>query len=689
MSALLEAVKDRFPRQPPKAPTVLPVEISKKQTRAREAMRKDAPLRRVCVKFWQGEHYWYVNSKNQLQVLPTALLDPGKQDHRIRNTYNFAHSIVEGKVSAASQRVPGYEVDPSNSDQGSVAGARIAQQVAIYGYDKWRLRRQTVKMITNAIVQREGFVFPYFDPNVGPFIQQEDGSYLGLGEIKFLNLNRSEVGWEPGEDFEDSRFYIIERARLIENVKKIPGYIVGNLEPNASTADVPQDKRTDDRAVVTEYLERPCPDYPQGRRMFSVDKRIIVDYRRDPDCPPDWTDWWAPYPHEDDQGNVLDEPCIHRLSYTVDPEGDDRGLMEHLIDLSRTINDCWNKLLEWKNRCLMPQMSAPKGSNVTRRDDTPGATWYYNPIGQNKPEWEVPPKIPQELFQMLDKAEQTLRALAADIDAQPDPGLAGKTLNAAIEQTQSRWQSFLGDLETVHSQIMRHCLTLVAKHYTEQRIMAIRGQYGWEPVKSFTGQDMNSQLNVRVLPGSLEAKSRAQVLQEIEFVQTNWPGAISPEAALAAIHGGQSEGLLKSYTLDVERAWKICITLAQGPQAMLSFQPRYDPELGDPLQGFMVPGWMPRKVDNVAIWKQVVSDFMKSDQYDSFPPEMQHVYDLVYNGLEMVEQRRAMVIASTQQDMAAELGAENAARPQSQIPMAAPAGLSPQQAAPGHGAPQQ
>jgi hypothetical protein len=68
---------------------------------------------------------------------------------------------------------------------------------------------------------------------------------------------------------------------------------------------------------------------------------------------------------------VCDEPVLHRLSYTVNPEGDDLGLVERLIDLMRTVNDCWNKLLEWKNRTLMPRMMAPRGADV-RTNDVPG-----------------------------------------------------------------------------------------------------------------------------------------------------------------------------------------------------------------------------------------------------------------------------------------------------------------------------
>jgi hypothetical protein len=39
---------------------------------------------------------------------------------------------------------------------------------------------------------------PYFDPNVGPFTQDENGEWHGQGEIRLLDLTRSRwVGSRP------------------------------------------------------------------------------------------------------------------------------------------------------------------------------------------------------------------------------------------------------------------------------------------------------------------------------------------------------------------------------------------------------------------------------------------------------------------------------------------------------------
>jgi hypothetical protein len=670
-------------------PTGLPVphDIRDRVQRGRKAMRKDAAIRRVCQKFFENDHYWYVNAQGALRMLSTALVDVGggKPAHRIRNTYNFIGMIVEGKVSASTQKMPGYEVNPSSADWEDWAAARIAEEVAIYGYDKWYLRRARTKVFTTAFVQREGFAMPYFDASVGPFKPSLDGKMEGQGEVRVWTGSRSEVMWEPGQDFLESRWHAIERAMLVEDIKKIPGYVGGALTADATTADLPSDKKSDKMAALTDYLERPSEKYPFGRRCFIAGNRIVVDFRLDPSAPPD-ADWFETYPYMDANGVVADEPVIHRISYTVNPEGDDLGLVERLIDLMRTINDCWNKLLEWKNRCLMPRMMAPRGSNV-RTNDVPGGVDYYDPdavTGQNlKPEWERTPPVPVELKDMLLLAIQQMRDLAADVDVQADPNVAARTVGAAVGQAQSRWDSFLGDAEEFDSRLMRHCLCLVARYYTEERIVDIRGRYGWEPPATFTGADLRSQVNVRVLEGSLQAKSRAQIMQEIEFVNTIAPGSISAEVALAALHGGTAENLLRSYTLDIAMANNLVQQLKNGPASMAVFGWRQDMDFGDPALGYMVPGWMPRKIDNIAIWKQVVGDFMKNDFYNrQLPPETKHIFDTVIDGLDAQEQQRKMQVVMQEQGMAAQLGGQNAARPQGPIPLASPGPLSPEQAAP-------
>jgi hypothetical protein len=281
-------------------------------------------------------------------------------------------------------------------------------------------------------------------------------------------------------------------------------------------------------------------------------------------------------------------------------------------------------------------------------------------VSGGKPDWERPPQIPTELFNMLDLAITHMRSIAADIDVQPDPGLAAKTANAAIESNQARWQSFLGDVAEFHSRLMRHCLTLVARHYDQQRQIDVRGQYGWEPLvrvhrpgSSFSGQRAGAARVDRVeVPSGDPVRTRVHPGQ--------LAGRDHPRSRPRALHGGSGEGLMRSYELDVARANLVVQSCRPGPAAMETFPPGFDESVGG-----QVPGWMPRKQDNLTIWKQVVGDFTKTELYDTLPIETQHIYELVYSGLEWLEQARRRKQAAQQQMQAESLGMGNAAKPRS------------------------
>lgn len=652
----------------------IPGSVLRKIDRGRMGMRKNAPQRRLNYKFWQGDTYWYLNAKNALvnQSTVSFLLGGGKPSHRIRNKYPFIAAIVAAKVSAATQRIPSYEVVPTTTDIESAQAAGLAEKVALWGYDKWRLRRITTKAFTHAFVGGEGFVYPYFDSTVGPYVEIEDpetgeARQVGQGQIAHKVLSANEVFWEPGVDFDESRWYCIEQALPLEEVKAMEGFMGDEIVPDATDSDAPTSADTANLVLVTTYFERPSAKRTRGRRIVIANHHRIV---------PD-----EDYPCEDHEGNVLDEPVLIRISYTVEVDDRDRSLVEMLIDPQRTIQDCWNKLLEWKNRCLNPQMKAPRGSNLTRTGDEPGAIRWYTSVGGREPEWERPPQVPSELFQMLDLALNHMRALAADVDVQASPDLAARTAAQAIEQAQLRWQSFLGDAAEFHSRLMRRDLYLVQRHFSEPRLIEIQGTFGPDLTHGFRGADLLGQANVRVAPDTLAIKSRKAVIDEtLLFADRGW---ISPQAAMAVIQGGIAENLWKGWIEDVGRANKIIQTIKQGPDALFALpdrpiypgeEPPVDPTTGQPLLAGpagqpMVPGYMPRPFDKVPIHKEIFESWMKGSEWDRLPPPMQHAAITYYDTLLRLEARQLAEAAAQQQMQAEEKGMENAAKDVQSKPM--------------------
>jgi hypothetical protein len=670
----------------------VPVKVKRSLDRGRNVMKRDAAKRRLCMRFERGDTFWWIDEKQALNQTATVtnVRGGGKPPHKVRNSYNFIRPIVEDKVSNANQRIPGFEIDPSTNDPEDAGAAKLSEKVCLYGYDEWFMAETAVDATKTAVAHGgASYTIPYWEPDIGPYVQV-DGQWIGQGDVRLRVLNGNQCYWEAGAKFLYSPWWATEIARDIDEVKRTPGYCGGELAPNASVSDIPTDRQPADNLVmVTERFERPCAEYPRGRWFTIADGKVIVDARLiDPRNEHPWQD----YPLLDPDGSVLDECLIHRLVYTHDPDDDDDlGLVWQLIDFQRAAQDCINKMLEYKNRGLNLQMLAPINSLINAPDDVPNSVRYYK-LGPNgeKPEWEDPPsgQILNALQQIFNLIIDQMNRVASYEDVQAASNVAARTAQAVIEQAQARWQSFINDLARWWSRVMRHCLLLVARYYTEPRTLDLRGRMGWENIKDFKGAHLMGQTNVRVMPGSLDYLTRNQIMAKVQYYATM--GWVTREQAMAAIEGGMAEKLTEGYDQDVAKVNRIINRIRDGsvldmptrtemievpaPPDPLTGQPPINPATGQPLVQQMaheVPIWMPNEWDSVPVWQQQLGLWMKTQDFEMLSatqPENAEVAKLMWSGLQQLQQQKALQAAQQQQAMAQSLGMGNAAAPQGPSP---------------------
>lgn len=656
----MEVVQSAVNRLKPRLPGVPPEQaVTERIDRGRERMRRDASAIEMCWRFTRGDTYCWVDNQSVLRFssTTTSVGGGGKEPHRVRQAPNIIAPVVRHEVAASTQRVPGYDISPSTMDPDDVAAASLAKRVAYYGYDKWSLRRVTQQVVTYAVVAKMGFAWPLWDPSYGPRIEGED---VGLGEVCVKTFGLNECYWEPGIRFEDSPWHCVEQGMTLQDAMSVDGYLGGDLAPDAAAATY-TDRSTQDHGrnlvTVTHYLERPSNKYPEGRWLTLANGRVIAGLAR-----VEGEAVTRPYPGEGE------DPCIIPLSYVEDPDSDrNSGLVEHMIDAQRTYQDAWSKILEWKNRALMPQILAPVGSMKGRRTDAPGAINYYVPVGGQVPQWEKVPPIPPELFGIMDKAQEIVGRIAAQNDV-PNQVEAGKAIQALIERDSTARQAFLASLAEFHSRVMRRCLALVQKHYTESRTLAIRGHSGWEPVADFKGAKLRDQIDVRVSPGSLIPMTRDAIQAKVTAICQLFPGYLSPEAAISAMENGTGEEIIRDYENHVARANRIVQRIKTG--TLMDMPPTVDPATGQ-----TVPGWMPRPFDRTEIHKHVLETFFTTEEWELLPIELQHSGLLVYDALLQIEAQQQAQQAMAQMAMAESQGMGNAAKK----PMPSLPGGQPQQ----------
>lgn len=622
--------------------------IKDRVVRSEERMEQLRPSINERYEMWRGNQYAYVDSNKKLNFLPTKTTPTGagKKAWLSRKSNNLLIDIVAHEVSAVTQRIPSYEVTPTAVDPEKRSAAKTSEQVALYGYDKWNVQLASVKAATHAVVGQEAFAWPYFDNTVGPMINGADGRVVGRGEVKIRVYGAGDVMWEPGIRFEDSPYHIVVQEDTLQHVVNTPGFFGDMVIPDSEITKDGQrgwgKARNKDLIKVYNYLEKPSRSYPVGRWLVIANSRMIAKER--------------PYP-------VPEGDALIPLSYMVDPDNDrDMGLVQHLLDPMRIYNDAWNKIVEWKNLALNPQIFiAPgvlQGQVITSE---PGAV-YEIADPKNNVQWREVPNTPQELFQITQDMTSVMARLSAQNDI-PSQVEAGKAIQALIERDLARRQSFIAAMATWHARVAHQALYLVQQYYDEPRLLSIKGRWAPEVIRDFKGAQLLGQIDVRVAPGSIEPRTRVAMEQKVlAFADRGW---ITPEQAMSAIEGGYAAELVTSYDLDIGRAVRIIERLKAGPEALYGTPEAPAPNRMEPQEDgtqIEVPDFMPRLFDNIPVQRGVFEDWMKTEEYESQPQDIQAVGYEIYLQMLNIEAQKDAQKQMAMQAAAEQTGQVNAAR---------------------------
>lgn len=692
----------------------VPEKVEQRIKRGRERLKEVEPRRKLAVEFANNEHYGLIGKDQKLKHLSTVPMAMGgeKPDHRVRLSRDLIGPMLKAKISAVTQRVPGYESIPTSPDAEDWSAAKLAEKIAAGGQEVWKLKRHNKRLVWNALVTEEGFIRAFWDSSIGPYVEVEGEldpeteeaklEHVGMGEIGIRTYSGREVGWEPGVDYEESRWVFIEQARPTEDVESEAGFQGPKLRPDAEASEAK--KKGPKLVMVTEYLERPCPEYPEGRWLILANGHIIFPEE--------------PYPLQDHDGNVVDEPCIHRLSYDIDASSDrDKGLVGSLVESMRSYDQAGNKVLEFVQLMLLPQWVAERGSlEEQEMSDEPGAVIEHSTLtGQKPPEPRQIGNVPPELLEIQDRAQTEMGTIAHNNDVPTQKAESGKQIQAYAQRDELAWGDFVEDYATVQARLMRDILTLVQRHYTEDRLVKFKGRTGWASIDDFKGADLRGQTDISISPSSLEPRTRASNEQRIMNIAQMFPGVFPPEVLISALEGGSAEKLIEGYEDDVARANWLIAQLRSGAFWAIPMRPvfpgeegpRIDPETGEvemvpsgqmepiysgtgmanpetgeeeqmevgqqpqmvPVMETELPGWMPRPFDNVAVQKSVLTTWMKTDDWSKLDQATQRASMDVYTAFLNIEEREAQRQQMMQSQTAEQMGMLNAGRPSGQKPL--------------------
>lgn len=679
---------------------VIPADVEQKLKRGRDGLNEVLGRRQLAIKFANGNHFAELHEDgNRIVDVSTATVAQGgsKPDHRVRRSHDIVSPMLGRKISSAMQREPEWESSAVANDMSDYAASRIAQRLARAGYEPWGFPTAEEKALWLAMVTEEAFGRAAWRPNVGPFVDvsvhpeadnpgpdgdypfrgqpdPENPVYRGRGEIGVTIYSGLEVLWEPGVDFEESRWYAVEHVRSIEEVEAEPDFIKlpgEKLTADASTAfdnrRTAREKKGSNLCVVTEYFERPCQKYPRGRwQTFANGRKIFKD---------------DDYPYVDAEGNVVDRPCLRRLIYDVDGSNDRaKGLVQKVIDEVRSYDQAINKQSEYAQIGLVAQILAAEGVLLTDPTDEPGLVVEYDRTLANgeKPEWRKNIPFPDELFTMEERAKQRFVEISFDQDI-PSQVESGVGIAQVVELNRVAWQRFVDRFDRFRSGLMSDCLVIAQRNYGADRLMKFRGALGWEPVGDFEGADIRNQTDVAVKQSATQMLTRPQVEQRIMQLVQTFPGAFKPEVVIEALSSATPEKLIQGYEEDVGRAHRVIQQLRDGSFWNQPLRPALPgEEVLEVVNGRpMVPGWLPRPFDSLPIFKSALENWMKTDDWDRSPSKTKNASLFVYQKVLDLETAAQLREEEVQTQVAEEQGMANAgkepeAKPSPSLPNGSP-----------------
>jgi hypothetical protein len=543
--------------------------VCERISRAEQAISHLEPAWSEQLCFLDGEQYVEQHAvTGRLERLETREGGRGKPRHRIRRTRNRFTPAVIREVALCSARTPIYECDPLNGDALVTGEARLEEKCLLSVHQQLGIKQVAVRTMTYAKTNGAGFTWAYFNPALNG----------GEGEIEIDVLSQAEVLWDGG-DFEKSRWFCVRKAKPVDQVTGHPDYVGPRpLEPDAQSASHETRKGNEarDLVYVYNYLERPSRDHPRGRWLQLVQGQVV----RKPED----------YPWIDADGSIVDEPVIQMLA-DFDPahRARPRGMGADLVEVQRDINRIVSQIITHKDLAMSPQMLAPVGALRQKITTEPGAVYEYRPIAGLKPEWRTVPEIPASLFRSLDQALADWEEISGQ-SALPAGLESGSAVQAVNERDQERRALFVANLSAWYCRLGERLLSLMRVHYSQERLMIVRGMFGAESIVGFRGQKLRP-VRVRVAEGSITPRTKEA--QRALIVQLIDRGLVDPRKAIYALNAGTTDALIDAYELNVHKQRREIKQLIEMGQLRGAGVPMVDEEADDhPVHAEVIKMWM-------------------------------------------------------------------------------------------------
>lgn len=475
---------------------------------------------------------------------------------------NHIGRLVRAEVSRLSRARPSMEVTPNSSDQRDVFGAKAAHAVADWIYYNNRLEDLRDALALWEVCCGTAFDFHGWDPragkkervytdpwsgtiknaqelpqearafydSIGSFEEVREGDY----DDEIISPFQVRVPIGPSE-WNDMPWVRITRLMSLDDIwdrwpKKAPE--INELEHSSPSIDGFFWRRLaslvhhTSHAVATRgaswldglevhYYVRPVSErFPRGLYIVATDTTVLEN---------------GPHPYMT-MGVDMRFPATEYHYARSAGRFWGKGFVEDLIGPQEDYNEARRQAIAQRDTHSKPQIITPRQAKLSTTENTNGIMWEYDGRGVRPPEYIKMPQIGSHLTVTREWAMDDLQTLAAQQDATqgvvPTGVRSGAGLRALQERDEMVGAQTYARNERSFQRSMKARLQLFATFVKKPRQVEVYGHGRQADLHYFRGEDLNGNVGIRVVPGSMLPRSRAQ--QQSLFLDSIQQGFLNP-----------------------------------------------------------------------------------------------------------------------------------------------------------------
>ncbi len=580
------------------------------------------------------EPVWYLNMAyymgRQWVFWNRGRLDrPILEPWRVTITDNRIQGIVRTELAKMTKQKPSFQVVPVTAETADMEASRTGEQILDYLWRELRLRTRLMEVLLWSRVCSAGFWKIFWDSGKGqrvtiacddqgnPVMHAETGAPMrpedfdgdlpeGLGTKTICTGDVSIETVSPFEMYFDPLALVIEDAEwCIQVAVKSPEWVKArfgiDLPADTDVASgVAEGKlfagptsggANSGRGVkVSEYWCKPSSKYPNGRRAVWAAGKMLLD----------------------EENPYRDLPYVMFKGIDVPGRFWPTSIVEQLREPQTELNKIRSQIVDNAQRTGNPALLAAKQANV-QYEGVPGERIDYDDTVPNAiPSYLQPPPMPGYVLQQQERIEQAMQDISGQHEVSSAQVPAGVTAASAINLLQEADDTRLGpaiyDMEETLGIAGTRLLELVAKYWTDERVVMIAGEdQGWTTM-TFRGAALKENTHVEVQMGSAFPRSKAakqaaiQEVLNLALQYSGGPGALNPRDLKKVLQDYEAGGLEKLFgdlTADDAQVNRENIQLARGEK--LAVNP----------------------FDNHQAHIDGHTEMQKSAMYEQLPPEVQ------------------------------------------------------------------